>query len=53
MTVTEQCLQPGCAGTIDEGYCDHCGMAPAATGRSQTRVNGTVAPARSTATGTT
>ena len=51
MTVTEQCLQPGCTGTIDEGYCDHCGMAPVATGRSQTRVNGTVGPARSTATG--
>ena len=42
MTVAERCLHPGCTGTIDEGYCDHCGMAPIATGRSQTRVNGTV-----------
>ncbi|GGK89444.1 putative serine/threonine-protein kinase [Sphaerisporangium melleum] len=23
------CTQPGCAGTIVEGYCDTCGMAPA------------------------
>ena len=24
------CEQPGCAGTIVDGYCDVCGMAPAA-----------------------
>lgn len=22
------CLQPGCRGQIDDGYCDHCGLAP-------------------------
>ena len=25
----ERCLQPGCTGTIDEGYCDSCGHAAA------------------------
>src|SRR5215469_14463628 len=24
------CEQPGCAGSIDDGYCDACGLAPAA-----------------------
>ena len=24
---TERCLQPGCTGTIDDGYCDSCGHA--------------------------
>ncbi len=24
-----KCQQPGCAGTIVDGYCDTCGMAPA------------------------
>ena len=24
-----QCLRPGCTGTIDAGYCDACGLAPA------------------------
>lgn len=24
------CAQPGCSGTIDEGYCNRCGAAPAA-----------------------
>ena len=27
MTVAE-CLHPGCAGTIEDGYCDDCGLAP-------------------------
>jgi serine/threonine-protein kinase PknG len=25
------CTQPGCGGTIEDGYCDVCGMAPATT----------------------
>ncbi|MEV5412859.1 tetratricopeptide repeat protein [Thermopolyspora sp. NPDC052614] len=25
-----QCMQPGCAGTVQDGYCDTCGMAPPA-----------------------
>lgn len=25
----QQCTQPGCDGTIEDGYCDVCGMAPA------------------------
>jgi len=25
-----RCTQPGCGGTIQDGYCDTCGMAPAA-----------------------
>ena len=24
-----KCTQPGCSGTITDGYCDVCGMAPA------------------------
>jgi len=26
---SERCLQPGCTGTIDDGYCDSCGHASA------------------------
>lgn len=26
-----RCQQPGCAGTIDSGYCDTCGIAPTTT----------------------
>ncbi|MFE3989097.1 tetratricopeptide repeat protein [Nocardia tengchongensis] len=28
MTMTH-CLRPGCGGTIDDGFCDECGLAPA------------------------
>ena len=34
------CLHTGCAGTIQDGYCDHCGMAAMVTGRSQTALAG-------------
>ncbi len=27
----EACTQPGCGGTIQDGYCDVCGLAPAVT----------------------
>jgi serine/threonine-protein kinase PknG len=30
-TATVRCTQPGCSGTIQDGYCDVCGMAPAAS----------------------
>jgi len=28
-TATVGCTQPGCGGTMEDGYCDRCGMAPA------------------------
>ena len=28
MSTLERCLQPGCTGTIADGYCDVCGLAP-------------------------
>jgi serine/threonine-protein kinase PknG len=28
-TAATMCTQPGCGGTIDAGYCDTCGLAPA------------------------
>ena len=28
MSTLERCLQPGCTGTIVDGYCDVCGLAP-------------------------
>ena len=28
-TTTTQCTQPGCGGTIEDGYCTVCGMAAA------------------------
>jgi serine/threonine-protein kinase PknG len=29
--MTQSCAQPGCTGTIEDGYCNVCGLAPAAT----------------------
>ncbi|HEX4725047.1 MAG TPA: tetratricopeptide repeat protein [Pseudonocardiaceae bacterium] len=29
MTTTTACARPGCAGTIEDGFCSVCGMAPA------------------------
>ncbi len=29
MTAAERCGRAGCAGTIEDGYCDDCGLAPA------------------------
>jgi serine/threonine-protein kinase PknG len=38
----DPCLQPGCSGTIDGGYCTVCGMAPSAgTASRGTRGTGT------------
>ena len=48
MTVVERCRRPGCAGSIDDGYCDDCGLAPASPGHSGTQVNGVPAAAPST-----
>ena len=33
-TTALKCAQPGCTGTIVDGYCDLCGMAPAAASAS-------------------
>ena len=30
MSTAVKCARPGCTGTIDSGYCDTCGLAPAA-----------------------
>ena len=46
MTVAERCRRTDCAGSIDDGYCDDCGLAPDAIGRSPTQINGTAAPGR-------
>src|SRR5215469_15944153 len=47
-TVAAACTQPGCGGTIEDGYCDVCGLAPApapaaapATGASRSAGSGT------------
>ena len=29
MSANPPCRRPGCAGTIQDGYCDVCGLAPA------------------------
>ena len=35
-TTTTHCTQPGCTGTIEDGYCTVCGMAaPAAVAERQ------------------
>ena len=51
-----KCVRSGCAGTIEDGYCDDCGLAPATGARGRTEVNGAaprVAPARPSRTPTT
>jgi serine/threonine-protein kinase PknG len=42
------CKQPGCTGTIEDGYCDACGMAPAGGATAKTGTPQTAAPAAST-----
>ena len=34
------CQRTGCGGTIVDGYCDECGLAPSAAGRNHTEVDG-------------
>jgi len=41
------CEQPGCTGVIRDGYCDVCGLAPAATDSGPT-ASGTAAPSAAT-----
>ena len=44
------CAQPNCSGTIEDGYCDACGMAPPAAPGGRTipmATNGTAGPAAS------
>jgi serine/threonine-protein kinase PknG len=49
-TATVSCTQPGCGGTIEDGYCNTCGMAPAPA--VAVPVAGAVpAPAASTSSG--
>ncbi|MGH3189976.1 MAG: serine/threonine protein kinase [Streptosporangiaceae bacterium] len=53
-TATVGCAQPGCGGTIQDGYCNTCGMAPApaVAGPPAPAVAGPVpAPAASTSSG--
>ena len=53
-TATVSCTQPGCGGTIEDGYCNTCGMAPASAAAvpSAPAVAGPVpAPAASTSSG--
>jgi serine/threonine-protein kinase PknG len=42
------CTRPGCDGAIDDGYCDTCGMAPAAAEADTDADSGTAAPTWST-----
>ena len=42
-----KCAQPGCAGTIVDGYCDTCGMAPAAASPPAAASGSAAAPAAS------
>ncbi|BAW07845.1 serine/threonine-protein kinase [Nocardia seriolae] len=35
MTMTN-CVRPGCGGTIQDGFCDECGLAPAAPAATET-----------------
>ncbi len=41
-----KCQQPGCTGTIVDGYCDVCGMAPAAAARAPPPRSPSSRPAR-------
>ncbi|WP_433297621.1 tetratricopeptide repeat protein [Pseudonocardia sp. CA-142604] len=38
------CARPGCDGTIDDGYCDACGLAPAAPPSVEASASAAVAP---------
>jgi serine/threonine-protein kinase PknG len=40
------CLRPGCTGTIEDGFCDVCGMAPAATPAPVAATAATPTPAK-------
>ena len=44
-TTALKCAQPGCAGTIVDGYCDTCGMAPAAASPPAAASGSAAAPA--------
>jgi serine/threonine-protein kinase PknG len=49
-----RCERPGCAGTIDDGYCDTCGLAPvrrAATAATSPSAPAGSAPSQSARTG--
>ncbi|HEX5116250.1 MAG TPA: tetratricopeptide repeat protein [Pseudonocardiaceae bacterium] len=44
------CQRPGCTGSIDDGFCDVCGMAPAPAAAAPTPVAVAAAPAAAAAT---
>ncbi|HRE01992.1 MAG TPA: tetratricopeptide repeat protein [Ilumatobacteraceae bacterium] len=41
----QRCLQPGCTGTILDGYCDVCGLAPSPMSRTAPTASGAAASA--------
>ena len=47
----ESCKQPGCSGTIEDGYCDLCGLAPVKGTESSSRHQGTEHGSITTGTG--
>ncbi len=47
---TVRCSQPGCAGTIDSGYCDTCGIAPTSSAAPTSATTG-VSPGSSVISG--
>jgi len=49
---SERCSQPGCSGTIDEGYCDSCGHAAAKQATSSMANSGSRGSAISSASST-
>jgi serine/threonine-protein kinase PknG len=46
-TATIRCTQPGCNGTIQDGYCDICGLAAPASSSAPSAPSGPSAPASS------
>ena len=40
-----QCTQPGCTGTVEDGYCVQCGMAPRSTGSPASAAHASSVPA--------
>ena len=46
------CSQPGCTGTVEDGYCNDCGLAPSREAPSDTEIRGVPAAARASTTPT-
>ena len=43
-TATIRCAQPGCDGTLQDGYCDTCGLAAPAASSGQSGTSGPSGP---------